>query len=309
MNKKRLYLIIALIIVCLLAIGFFTYRYFNQKPKTIITNSPITETVDQSIELKNDEINFTKAQEDKDVNSCLLIKDSFSKNLCIQELAVTSKDITSCAIITDEEFRSNCSSSVSLEVAVASQKLDECQKITDSMLAKTCVERVTENSAKINCDLLSDQNLRNSCLSINYYQQAKSANDFKICNQIPELVKRANCLSEIKKIDLHSDADKDGLDFLQEIVSNTNPDNKDTDGDGHSDSEELVKGFNPDGAGTMAQIETINIMPCKDIKDEEIKALCTLELKGKPLDLFRCKDLNPGKLKDFCSKTVSSLIK
>jgi hypothetical protein len=308
MNKKRLYIIIALIIVFLAIIGFFAYRYFNQKPKTI-TTPPVTETVDQKIELKNDEINFTKAQENKDVNSCLLIKDSLSKNLCIQELAITSKDITSCAIITNEEFRSNCSSLVSLETAVSSQKLDECQKITDSMLAKTCIERVTENNTKINCDLLSDQNLKNSCLSISYYQQAKSTNDFKICNQIPELVKRANCLSEIKKIDLHSDADKDGLDFLQEIINNTNPDNKDTDGDGHSDGEELAKGFNPDGAGPIAQIETINIVPCKDIKEEDIKALCILELKGKPLDLFRCNNLNPGKLKDFCSKTVSSLIK
>jgi hypothetical protein len=108
---------------------------------------------------------------------------------------------------------------------------------------------------------------------------------------------------------LHSDNDKDSLDFLQEIISGTNPDNKDSDGDGHLDSEEVTKGFNPDGEGVLPITEPISVLDCKDIKDEEIKSLCMIETKNKILDLLSCNNLNTGKLKDFCLKSASSMVK
>ena len=309
MTKKRLYIIVIAILGCLLITWGIIYFKESKKtaPTPAATNTKTTE--EQKAELKNDEINFTKAQEDKNLDPCLLIKDKQTQVLCIQELAVATQDNSSCAVISNEELRTNCSSLVFMEQALASQDLADCQKITDSMLIKTCVERLAQSNGQINCDLIQDQTSKNGCYSIIYYQQAKNSNDFKLCEKIPELIQRANCLSEIQKIDLHSDSDKDGLDFLQEIVSSTNPNNKDSDADGHLDSEEVAKGFNPDGAGSLAVTKPINLMNCQDIREEEIKALCVLETKDKTLDLLKCNDLNTGKLKDFCLKTASSIAK
>jgi hypothetical protein len=309
MTKKRLYIIIIAIFGCLLITWGIIYLKESRKTTNTPTPTTIKTTEEQKAELKNDEMNFLKAQENKNLDPCLLIKDKQTQILCIQELAVATQDNSSCAVISNEDLRSNCSSLVFMEQAVASQKVVDCEKITDSMLLKNCVERLAQNNNQIDCNLIQDQTSKNGCFSIIYYQQAKQNNDFKLCDKIPELIQRANCLSEIQKIDLHSDNDKDGLDFLQEIVSNTNPNNKDTDADGHLDSEEVAKGFNPDGVGSLAITKPINLINCQDITEEEIKALCVLEIKDKTLDLFKCNDLNAGKLKDFCLKTASSIVK
>lgn len=309
MKKKNIYIIIGIVLGCLLIIGGIIY--FKESKKTITTPPPITTGTieEQKAELKNDEINFAKAQDTKNLDSCFLIKDKQTQIICIQELAVATKDNSSCAVISNEDMRNSCSSLVFTEQAIASQDLADCQKITDSMLLKTCVERLAQSNKQIDCDLIKDLTSKNGCFSIVYYQQARDNNDFKLCNKIPELIQRANCLSEIQKINLHSDNDKDDLDFLQEIVSGTDPNNKDSDADGHLDGEEVAKGFNPDGVGSLAITKPINLISCQDIKEEEIKALCVLETKDKTLDLLKCKDLNTGKLKDFCLKTAPSIIK
>jgi len=312
MPKKRLYLIVAVIFCLLLMISFFIYQYLN-RPQPVITNEPVI--TDQSLkapsklELQNDLNNFNQAQTTEDLSLCSLIKDDQSKNFCIQELALKTKNISSCLLINAQTAQVDCTASVSLNLAVTNDSLVDCQKIESSMIKQTCVERIAEANTKINCNVLLDQDLKNSCLSIIYHQQAKAQNNIKICDQIPMSIERANCLSEVGKIDLHSDADKDGLDFLQEIINGTDPNKADTDGDGFKDGDEVKGGFNPDGIGSLTQIAPPNLIACQDIKDENIKAICLFELKDKPLDLFKCQELKTIALKDFCITNLNLLTK
>lgn len=305
-NKKRLFIILALLIGLLLVFSFLFYFYLSKQKNSTDKSNPSQQinNLDSKIELQNDLDNFKKAQENNSLDLCALVKDESSKNFCIQELAIKARATSSCLLISDQETQSNCLSITRLDSATVNKDLIECQKIEQPMLVKTCIERIAESDKNTDCNLITDPELKNNCLSVIYYQKAKSAKDVNICNQIPELIRRANCLSELENIDLHSDADKDGLDFLQEIANNTDPNNPDTDGDGYTDGDEFKNGFNPDGQGTLALVQTSSVIACKDIKDETIKAACFSELKGKPLDITKCSEIKDAKLKEYCSSIL-----
>lgn len=305
-NKKKLYLIFIVSLLALLILGFFVYRGFN-KDKIEIINP--TGEKDLPANSQDDKYNFNFAQEKENVDLCLLVKDEASKNFCIQEIALKTKATSSCSIISDSQAQSNCVSRILFNEAVASSDLINCQKIEQEMLVKSCVEKIAESNEKTDCNLITDQALKGSCLSVIYYQQAKSGNKADLCNQIPEPIKRANCLSELKNIDLHSDADSDSLDFLQEIINNTDPNNPDSDGDGFTDGNELENGYNPDGEGKLAVPTPPSIIACGDIKDEQIKAVCLLELKDQSFDLFRCKELINEELRNFCAVSLATFQK
>lgn len=312
MPKKKLYLMAAAITCLLLIIVFFVYRYFNQTKPVVINEPVITNESKQELtklELQNDLNNYNQAQTTENLSLCDLIKDDGSKIFCVQELAVKTQNILSCNSIDGQIAKTSCLNSVMLASAETNQNLADCPKIESTMIQQTCVERIAEKNTKINCSLLANQDLKNICLSVIYYQQAKSENKVQICDQIPKPIERANCLSELGKIDLHSDADQDGLDFLQEIINGTNPNKADTDGDGFKDGDEVKGGFNPDGTGSLIQATPPNLISCSDIKDENIKAVCLFELKDKPLDLFKCQELKDVVLKDFCIKNLGLLTK
>ena len=301
-NKQRLFIIIFLSVALLAFILFF---YFSKQNNLTNNLTNPAEKTGAKIESQNDFNNFNKAQENNNIDTCSLVSDSLSKDFCIKEIAIKTQASSSCLLINNKDSQASCSSMILFNMAVANKNLTQCQEIQQSMLAKTCVENIAEIDKGIDCGLIKEQDLKDSCFSIYYYQRAKSTGDVKLCKQIPEVIRRANCLSELQKIDLHSDIDKDGLNFLQEIANNTNPDNPDTDGDGYKDGDEFKKGFNPDGKGSLALADFPSNIACKDIKESEIKAICFSELKGKPLDITKCGNIKDEKLRVYCTNILT----
>lgn len=315
MIKKKLYIIIGLFVFVVLFLLVFTYSYFKQRSGEVVSPAPINNPVVSDLkpqteaELQNDIDNFNQAQAKQDVSLCQAVQNGQSKDFCVQEIAISTQNTSFCLSIASEPTKEDCVSHVLSKVAVANNSLLDCQKIKQAMIAKDCVEKIASLSVTIDCKALTDANLANSCLSLVYYNQAKAKNDSKICNLIPELIRKANCLSEVEKIDLHSDADKDGLDFLQEILNNTNPNKADTDSDGHLDGEEVKSGFNPDGLGMISEIKPITSVNCQDISDNGIRSLCLLELKDKPLDYSKCNLIKNLTLKKYCLDLEEKAVK
>jgi hypothetical protein len=306
MLKRKLSIIIGLLIFVGLALFIFTYSYFKNLPSKI-TPSPsasVPTTSDQKLqtaeELQRDLNNYNQAQVNQDPSLCQAVIDAQSKDFCIGAIASSTKNTATCLSIISEATKNDCVSGVLSKIAVENHSLLGCQKIEQTMIAKDCVEQIAAAEPKIDCRSLTDASLANSCLSLVYYNQAKAKNDSQICSLIPELIRRANCLSEVGKIDLHSDTDKDGLDFLQEILSSTNPSKADTDGDGHPDGEEVKGGFNPDGVGLISEPMPMTSINCRDIDDKGIKSLCVAELKDKPLDYSKCSIIKNVTLKNYC---------
>ena len=307
-NKKRLFLIASLLIGLLLLFSFIFYIFYSQQKKTevigLIQNKQINKT-ESKIELQSDLDNFKKAQENNNLDDCLVISNNLSKDFCVQEIAVKTKASSSCLLISDQNSQTNCLATILLNLAIVDKNLAACQEIQQSMLAKTCVEKIVESDTNADCNLIKDQVLKDSCWSVIYYQKAKDTKDSKFCEQISELIRKANCLSELKNIDLHSDADKDGLDFLQEIANNTDPNNPDSDNDGYKDGDEFKNGFNPDGPGALALVQSPSVIACKDIKDAVIRSICFSELKNQLLDISKCSEIKDEKLKEYCANILT----
>lgn len=308
-NKKKIYIILAIVFLIILIISFLVIFNINKSKKIaepLKIETPTTQEL--RISEQNDISNFTNAQNSQNIDLCKLVKNNEYKDTCIKEIALKSGATSTCSTIANEQVKINCSSMILLNKAVQNRNIGECELVEQSMLKQTCVERIAEADSKINCNLLNNSNLKNTCLSIIYYLQAKESRDLKLCNQIPELIRRANCLSEIQNIDLYADTDNDGLSFLQEILNGTDPNKADTDGDGFKDGDEIKGGFNPDGQGLLNPPVEINIVSCSSIKDEAIKQVCVFELKEQSIDLFKCPDLKNIKLKEYCENTLKALI-
>lgn len=185
------------------------------------------------------------------------------------------------------------------------QDIVACEKLDDLMLEKTCLEGVIElNYEKVNCESLSQPELINFCLSEKFGRLARKNNDATLCEKIPDGIKKANCLSEIKKIDLHSDADKDGLDFLQEIINGTDPNNPDTNNNGINDAEEIKLKINIQSSGK-------NIVRCGEVNDKRLAGICLSELGYNGLGFFNlseCYKIKNLDLKEFCFNKLQSVI-
>ncbi|QQG52848.1 MAG: hypothetical protein HY931_01265 [Candidatus Falkowbacteria bacterium] len=231
-------------------------------------------------------------------------QDRLEKDQATFSEAQTSNDLELCKTITNSDLRKNCNVQIQFNNAFASQKINDCEKIDDKMFKTSCVENLATSGTSTGCQILSDDELKDACLSITYYNQAKAENKTEICNQIPELIRRANCLSELQKVDLHSDADEDGFDFLQEIINGTDPNLKDTDNDGYQDGYEFQNGFNPDGRGPLNTQLPINIDYCKSLTDNNLKITCLQEFEGNPLDLFNCEKVKNQSLRSYCLKNM-----
>ena len=310
MKKQYWYILAAFSLIVLTIVGFIIYKPL--KNKDVVTpnieiekvNNLPAKIIETEAQKASDKINFDKAQDESNASLCALIKNQDSQEFCVKELALRTNKIEDCGAIKSENIKENCVLQISLNLALSSGDLAECEKIEDGMLKKTCIDNLANKKNPADCAVINSSNLKDSCLSITYYNQAKSENKAEICNEIPELVRRANCLSEIKKTDLHSDLDKDGFDFLQEITSGTNPDKQDTDGDGYPDGYEVNQGFNPDGQGSLNQNIPSYENFCKGISDSNLKNTCLLEFQGKPLDLVKCSDIKESALYEYCQKTL-----
>jgi hypothetical protein len=283
MKQKYWYVISVILLLALFAAGFLIYQksleglpaspVINNTPPASTSTPPLTQA-----ELDNDQLVFSRASENNDAQLC--------------------------ETIVNTDVKKTCSAQILLNSILSGEKISDCEKISDPMFQRSCVEKLSATQTVADCQEINTSSLRDTCLSITYAAQAKTQNKAEVCTLIPELVRRANCLSEIKKIDLHSDTDKDGFDFLQEILNGTNPDNKDSDGDGYLDGAEAESGFNPDGQGSLNQDLPNNITYCQGIKDAKIKGICLKEFEGNPLDLFDCNKVLIKDLRDYCLKEI-----
>lgn len=285
MKQKIWYAISVILLLALMAAGFLIYQKSLESlpasPPVVNNNSPVVSTTTPALtqaEIDNDQLTFIKAQENNDAQLCTTIINS--------------------------DVQRTCGAQIMLNAALKSDKFSDCEKIEDTMFKRSCVEILAASGTVASCQEISTVNLKDTCLSIVYATLAKSQNKAETCNLIPELVRRANCLSEVKKIDLHSDADNDGFDFLQEILNGTNPDNKDSDGDGYPDGYEAKNGFNPDGQGSLNSDIPNNLTYCQALKDTKLKGICLKEFEGNPLDDFDCNKVLIKDLRDHCLKEI-----
>lgn len=299
MANKKIYILSAAIVFILVLLAVFTYSYFRQLPPQSADLPP--ENKISAAHLQADLESYNKAVSGNNPDVCNQISDGFSQTLCLKEVAVNTGDAKTCSLIKDDLQKNDCLNNVSMQGATQSKDLAGCEKISDPMLARACVEAVSVQSG-VDCSLLKNQDYKDSCLSLSIYQEARAGGDFSKCLSIPEPIRKANCLSEIGKIDLHSDADKDGLDFLQEIARGTDPDKKDTDKDGHNDGEELKAGFSPLGDGKIIRPLSPNSINCYDITKAELKAACFLEVKDPSFPYLDCAQIKDYELKNFCLK-------
>lgn len=192
---------------------------------------------------------------------------------------------------------------INLTSVVEKQDITVCEKLNDFMSAASCLEKIIElNSEKANCELLSQPELINFCLSEKFGQLARKNNDAILCEKIPDGIKKANCLSEIKKIDLHSDADKDGLDFLQEIINGTDPNNPDTNHNGVNDAEEAK------AAGAYVKQIVSMAVSCDKIGDKKLAAVCLSEFGYSGFNLSGCDTIKSPELKEFCFNMSQSVL-
>ena len=301
MAKKRLSIIILIIItflVLLFLIIFYSKKVANEKVN-------ISSKQAATSQLKKDSLNYNLAQSSVNLDLCKIINNNELKNSCIAEIASSTNSSSTCLIINEPTFRTGCASQVLINEAVNKKSLAECEKFIPVDAAKDCINKIAENN-NIDCGVIKNDELRYGCFSITYYNQAKIKNDASICNQIPSLAIRANCLSEIEKIDLHSDADKDGLDFLQEIINGTDPNKADTDGDGYSDGSEIKNGFNPNGDGLN---KFASIGNCGEISNLNLKQACASELKEGFIDYYRCYQIKNPELLTYCEQKLKEIKK
>lgn len=225
------------------------------------------------------------------------------KDLCLLETALNQVGPEACQKIGDAGLKTDCFINLNLKLAVEKKDLVACQELDNSMLAQTCLERIIKNDFEnADCQLLSQKDLAIFCLSEKNGALARKNNNAKLCEKIPEVIKKANCLSELLKIDLHSDNDKDGLDFLKEIVNGANPDNPDTDGDGQPDGVEVKNGYNPDGRGRLNETAA-NIIKCDNLEDVKLKFICLKEFSGGQFDIAAsCNNIKSPELLNYCLK-------
>lgn len=233
-----------------------------------------------------------------------------AKYLCVKQQAVKKFDINNCQSIEDQTWQIDCRQAVEYSLAIKKKDSNGCISLLDVMAAKTCLSEIfKQDFEKINCDLIKQQDLKKHCQSEKLLYTARKKNDAKICESIPENIKKANCLSEISKIDLHSDSDQDGVDFLQEVVSGTDPDKKDTDNDGRLDKEDIKDGDYSLKDSNLANIDNNFIIYCYNIEDKKIKAVCFNEIKDQKIDLKFCENIKNSDLWNYCTKKFNEQIK
>lgn len=282
MRKKNYYLILSVVLLALIG---GAYYFFNRTEDTWI---PKITTAD-------DENNFQQAKNLNNPDFCLLIEDQLSKNICLEKISENNLNMDACGLIDNREVKTNCQDSVSM--VKAEKNLVECNNINNAVLKIACIEKNYSFNKITDCEFLNNQETKNRCLSLFYYSEAKSTKDDKQCLLILEPIIRANCLSEIKGLDLYEDVDADGLDFLQETINNTNPNKKDTDGDGYDDKAELSSGYNPDGNGLLLPQK---IMECNSLSDKKLAEACLVENTNGLFDYSNCDKIINQELRFHC---------
>lgn len=302
MNKKKyFFIILSILSAIIILVFFFVLKSKSDNKKNIENNTASQSTSYAKLEL--DEQNYKLAQEKKDAGFCQKLSEPISQTLCLQELAKNSLSTSTCLLISKQESQNACIKGVDLNKIILDKDLANCESLADYYLAKNCVESIAQADQDADCSKINNGKLHSSCLTVINYNKAKQKNDSALCLDIPDLTVRANCLSELNNIDLHSDADKDGLDFLQEILNGTDPNKFDTDGDSYPDLQEVNEGFNPTGDGKIVSFKE----KCSDIIEPEIKESCLKEFIDGVFDYSRCDLIKDSNLSNYCLKKYLDL--
>lgn len=309
---KILFLILVLILV--FGVIFFVLSNRKTKDQILFREAPDNETVNE-IDKKNDKKNepdpiveenkenkneeqYNLAIKTTNISVCKQILDARVKNLCFGELALLTANLENCRLIDSDQEIKDCQDSVRMKKAESGNDLKACLEIQQPMLQKTCVQGVAAKDFKnADCQVLNQEELKNSCLSEKYLFVAKAEKKEDNCFKIPNPYYKANCLSEIRKVSLNSDADKDSLNFLKEIINGTDPNKFDTDGDGFSDGVEVKKNYNPVGQGSLNRE-----YKCDGIEDGRIKLACLAEFPNKTINFSRCGAIKDWNLKKYCEE-------
>jgi hypothetical protein len=293
MLNKKIIIFVSLTILAMLAATFFYYKN-NFK---IFTAHPAEKT--------NNKPSSGKEALIKDCSGLT----GRENDLCLKTKAQVSFDQAICEQIGDSSIKTDCLQEIEIKLAVEKKNLVGCEQIGNLMLSKSCLTKVIKDNYELaDCGFIRIGSLAAYCQSEKYGLLARKNKDARLCEKIPEAIKRANCLSELKHIDLHSDADKDGLDFLQETIDGTDPNKTDTDGDGFNDSQETKSGFNPDGPGKTLPVSA-NLITCSSIDDYRLRDTCLNEYKqeGK-IDLLKCQDIKNQDLFFYCYEKLKKYL-
>jgi hypothetical protein len=300
--KKSYYIPIFIILALALAIGLIIIsKPHYDEPNTGLSPEQLQAVVAARAA---DAANYNQAVASNDVSFCALIGDEQSLALCQETLALQSGDLEICDDIDNEEVKQECLNQVRLKSSLSGKNIAGCLEIDSDMQQKYCVETMASGASVVDCQKFDNRILQEACLSTVYYNQARDSKQATICQNIPELVKRANCLSELQGIDLHSDADNDGLDFLQEIVAGINPNLADSDGDGYSDSDEQNAGFNPAGAGGAVPLILTYGDFCQEMPDDNLRLACQEQFYEQYSDVVECVDIMDKAIREYCQEVV-----
>lgn len=205
---------------------------------------------------------YDSAQSRNDPELCLEILSINSRDLCFSKLAKTTGQEQLCARIISDSVRKDCLEGCSAAKALAEGDVSACALISEPMRRFDCLSGLLARGLKAEeCFSIplefeeiilkgpEQAEFRDICLSEAYYREALLKQDAGLCRKIPVARRRGECLAAVSGIDPKSDSDRDNLDYADEIIKKTDPENPDTDGDGFLDGDEARSGYDPAGPG------------------------------------------------------------
>lgn len=196
------------------------------------------------------------ARNKRSVDLCLQIPNDKKKEVCITDIAISSKDPAICLTAFSESFeRRECmdvTNAFKISESGRADDIKECEKLETKEYANLCLIQSYDTKYGSECEKVPEQ-FRQHCIDNKAMQSARKEED---CNVVSDPNYKDLCL-KIAKYGITEagefDSDRDGINDGNEIFMKTEPKNSDTDGDGLGDGEEwLVYGTDPGAADTDA---------------------------------------------------------
>ncbi len=260
MNKKIKYLIILAFFIIIIIIAL--YFFINNKKDIFVNENDVEKDTDEKLLNLSDNEIYNLATEENNENYCSKIKDIYSQDVCYKLVAISKLDSEICNKIDDENIRLNCKN-ISLSKAVEKNgNIEICGQITEKKSQKKCIndnfnykttindcQKIIDYSSSDTTNGWKDFEINKYCNNIVLFREAVADNNIAKCKEIFYSDLKAGCLSRLYNISLTSDNDNDGLNFRDEIIYQTDPDNPDSDDDGFLDGEEIKNKYDPKGEG------------------------------------------------------------
>jgi hypothetical protein len=269
--RKKIYLFLILLVIIIISVLTVFFVFYNNKFENQINNIEFQEkTKDQEgaivqekkVIIDSDNKIYNEAISIESDYMCNAIEDEKNKDFCFKKIAYIKKDINICENIKNEKIKINCQDNIYQEIALMKTSLINCLNIINKNKRVKCFnEIIKDNTDILICDSIKnyenedlEKNNFNYCLDKVNFNNAFYNSDMSSCESINDSELKAVCMSVILKINLNSDSDGDGLNFLNEISYKTDPSNSDTDGDGYFDGDELKNNYNPNGEGNIENL-------------------------------------------------------